>query len=413
MSNAHCSRGRPPSRAWPAVATAVALGTACGTPAPVTVSLSHPVTVPVEIYHNRVYLPARIDNSSLVAVVLDNGASVSGVRDSVARALGIRSSRRATLLGNGRSTLSIELADDVTFDVGGAAVREPFVAILPYDEFARHEGRLNAGVLGKDTYARFVVDVDYAAHTLTLRDPSTFTYSGSGIVIPLHVRRDARSAWMAARITVPGSGPVDARLGLDMGTYSALRLYSPFVKRRALLGAASGTVATYGFGLGGEFPIRLMRVDSLAIGNLRLRGPVAELSTADSGATAREDVDGTIGGAILSRFRVIVDYAHARMILEPNPHTDAPYVADMSGLVLDASGPGFATITVGHVLPTSPAFEAGFAVGDQLVSIDGEGVDRLGLARVRALLMRQAAYHITVARGSLPIELVLRTRPMI
>lgn len=369
--------------------------------------------VRIELYHNRVYLPARINAGAPVTLVLDNGASVSGVQDAVARALGIRPSRKATLTGNGQSAMSIELADNVTFDVGGAAIREPFVAILPYDEFARHEGRLNAGVLGKDTFARFVVDVDYATHTLTLRNPATFAYDGPGVVIPLHVRRDATGAWMAARIALPGAGPVDARLGLDMGTYSALRLYSPFVRRRGLLGTMPGAVAAYGFGLGGEFPVRLTRVPSLDIAGLHVDGPVAELSVADSGATARDDVDGTIGGAILRRYRVIVDYAHKRMILEPNAEASMPFAADMSGLVLDAAGPRFSTITVGHVIAASPAIEAGFAVGDQVMSIDDARVDTLGLARVQAMMSRRAAYRVLVARGNSMVELILHTRPIV
>ena len=396
------------------VAAVIGASAGCGKPpAPVTAAPAGPVTVPIELYHNRVYLPARIDSSAPLTLVLDNGASVSGVQDSVAHALGIRPSRKATLTGNGQATLSVALANHVTFDVGGATIREPFVAILPYDEFAHHEGRLNAGVLGKDTFARFVVDVDYAAHTLTLRDPATFTYGGSGIVIPLHVRRDATGAWMAARITLPGAGALDARLGLDMGTYSALRLYGPFVKRRALLGTVPGAVPTFGFGLGGELPVRLARVQSLDIGPLHVVGPVAEFSVADSGATARADVDGTIGGAILSRYRVIVDYAHRRMILEPNARAGAPFAADMSGLVLDAAGPQFATITVGHVIPASPAMKAGFAIGDRLVSIDGEPVDTLGLVRVQGMLSRQADYRVNVQRANAMIELLLRTRPML
>lgn len=396
------------------IAAALALALGCGTPpAPAVTAPAGPVTVRIDVYHNRVYLPARIDDSSPVTLVLDNGASVSGVQDSLARALRIHPSRTATLTGNGQSAMSIRLADNVTFDVGGAAIREPVVAILPYDEFARHEGRLNDGVLGKDIYTRFVVDVDYAARPLTLRDPATFTYRGSGVVISLHLRRGATGAWMAARITLAGAGPVDARLGLDMGTYSALRLYSPFVRRRGLLGAVPRAVASYGFGLGGEFPVRLVRAQSLDIGELHLDGPVAECSVADSGATARTDVDGTIGGALLRRFRVIVDYPHRRMILEPNAQAAAPFAADMSGLVLDATGPRLGTITVGHVLPASPAMDAGFIVGDQLLSIDGARADTLGLARVQGMLARPAAYRVSVARGNATIELLLRTRPIV
>ena len=395
------------------IALVLSVGTGCATPPPPIAPAIDAVSVPIEVYHNRVYLPARIDGRAQVILVFDNGASVSGLQDSVARALGIKPAGRATLTGNGQSAMSVGLANDVTFDVASTAIREPLVAILPYADFARHEGRPNGGVLGKDVFARFIVDVDYAAHRLTLRDPDRFTYPPSGIVIPLHVRKDATAAWMAARITLPGHAPLEARLALDMGTYSALRLYSPFVKSRHVLGDVAKTVSTYGFGLGGEFPVRLARVQSLDIGGAHLEEPVAELSLADAGATARHDVDGTIGGAILRRFRVIVDYPHAQMILVPNAELATPFTADMSGLVLEAGGVRLATLTVSHVLDGTAAAEAGFEVEDRLVSIDGVSTETLGLERVQALLSRQAAYHVAITRGDSTRNLLLRTRPII
>lgn len=398
------------------VALATCAGAACTTsPAPIAPAAAVlPVVVPIEVYRHRVYLPARIAGSDTARLILDNGASVSGVRDSVARALGVRQSKTAKLTGNGQSIISIGLATNVPFDVGGVTIREPLAAILPYDEFARHEGRLNAGVLGKDVYARFVVDIDYAAHRLTLRDPATFTYDGSGIVIPLHVSRNADFAWMSARVTFPGLTPIEARLGLDMGTYTALRFYSPFVKQHRLASALPNGVASYGFGLGGEFPVRLARASHLAIAALDVDRPVAELSLAGSGATAGSSVDGTIGGAILSCYRVIVDYAHDRMILEPNGQAcSSPSDADMSGLVLDAGGPRLATITVGHVIAATPGADAGFREGDRLVAIDGTPADSLGLLRVETMFTHAAAYRVTIQRAGGTSDLTLRTRPLI
>ncbi|MGH7647470.1 MAG: PDZ domain-containing protein, partial [Gemmatimonadaceae bacterium] len=297
----------------------------------------------------------------------------------------------------------------------GATIREPLVAILPDDEFARHEGRLNDGVLGKDIYARFVVDIEYARRRLTLRNPAAWAYHGTGIAIPLHVIANGTAAWMPARITFPGVPPIDVRLAIDVGTYSALRFYSPFVKQHHLIAEfGPNAVPSYGFGLGGEFPVRVVRTETLAVGpSLSVAHPVAELSLADSGATTGSTVDGTIGGAILSCFHVIVDYTHARMILEPNGRTCAAPDADMSGLVLDAGGPGLKLITVGHVLDGTPAAQAGFREGDRLVSIDSAAVDTLGLLRVQTLLSHPATYRVSVERSGATRDLVLRTQSLI
>ena len=93
---------------------------------------------------------------------------------------------------------------------------------------------------------------------------------------------------------------------------------------------------SFGFGLGGEFPERLGRVSALRIGSLSLKGPTTSFSTARRGATSGSSYDGTIGGEVLRRFKVILDYAHQEMILEPGSDFSEPWAADSSGLLLRA-----------------------------------------------------------------------------
>ena len=50
------------------------------------------------------------------------------------------------------------------------------------------------------------------------------------------------------------------------------------------------------------------------------------------------EVGVNLGGTVLRRFKVIVDYPRQRVILEPNARLHDPFPADASGLVLTATG---------------------------------------------------------------------------
>jgi hypothetical protein len=111
------------------------------------------------------------------------------------------------------------------------------------------------------------------------------------------------------------------------------------------------------------------------------------------------------------RFRVIFDYAHQEMILEPDNLFSLPEEFDMSGLAFVAESGGF---RVEHVLPTSPAAEAGIQPGDFIEGINERRTVGMGVAELRGLF-RQAGgeYDLSVRRGGESNKSRLRLRRLI
>jgi hypothetical protein len=75
-------------------------------------------------------------------------------------------------------------------------------------------------------------------------------------------------------------------------------------------------------------------VESLEIDGVTILNPVADFSTDTKGVTATTNYDGTIGGDILRRFTVILDYSRQQMILQPNSTFGDPFAFDLSGRTL-------------------------------------------------------------------------------
>ena len=366
---------------------------------------SKPVaTIAVTLFHNRVYLPVKVNGMGPFQMILDTGAAVSGLSEATAKSVGLHNARDAQLTGNGESRLKISIARNVTFQLGPVSLSEKQVAIVPFQELESHEGRTIDGVLGVALFRRFVVVIDYAAKTLELYDPQGFSYHGAGAVVPLHI---GSAAIFKATVDLDGHGPLDCKLAVDSGTYSALRLYRPLVRKHHLLPANTQVVESFGFGLGGEFPEKLGRIGALKVGSIMLNEPTVSFSDARRGATSAAAYDGTIGGEILKRFKAIFDYPRQQMILETNSRFAEPFPADNSGMIVGITGAEPDAITVLHVLGNTPAQQAGIREGDVILRVNGENASDLGVEGIRRLFLKPADYRIQLRRGPRNLDAVM------
>lgn len=361
--------------------------------------------VSFELFDNRVYLPVTLDGET-VTMILDNGAAASGLSTAEAQKLRLSTYGAAQLRGNGESLLPIKFTRNLTFSVAGAQLVEKSVAIVPYHQLERHEGRNIDGVLGVDLFYRYVIRIDYPGRIVTLYDPSGFVYRGKGMVVPLKFE-DA--AVFPADIIVGSHDPIPASLEVDLGTYSGLRFYSPFAKRHSLPAAESSTVSSFDFGIGGEFPVRLGRVDTLKIGGLAIDRAIAIFPAAQSGATTTEKHAGTVGGGVFSRFILTLDFPHHQMMMEPAENFAEPFAADASGMFLVSDGASLENISVEHVLTGTPAELAGVRPGDVILRANGTDARKLGLERLRSLLCQPGKYNLTLQRDGRVLETTLHT----
>jgi hypothetical protein len=426
------SHSRPSRRIWRALA-AVALLALAGNAAhidarPVTPDAPSPfrlegdgirlrftgkkrALVPIYIENNHLWSRGAVNGKDSVSILFDTGAYNDCVRTARAASLGLELRGRHQSLGAGGSVESAS-SERVTLGMQGVDLVGDRLNTLPLEEIGGQAGRDLDVIVGYPLFARAVVVIDYEAATLEIIDGADWRYEGSGVVLPLTF--ESRLPYVTARVTLPGRDAVEGRFVLDTGSAGSLILGPEFVEQQHALDVVGTTVQGLARGVGGQSANPVGRVAKLELGRVALDRPITMFRSPGPGSISAPGTIGNIGGGILRRFRVFLDYSRSRVILEPNARFGDPFEYDMSGLGLRATGPNYSQVMVARVLEESPAAAAAVRAGDELVSVDGESAREIGLDRLRTMFRREGAEHrLEMKRGEETLRIVLKTRRLI
>jgi hypothetical protein len=342
---------------------------------------SREVTLPFDYRARHVWLKASINGGPPEDFLFDTGASVTVIDSTFAATHGIATHGRMQAAGAGASG-SASFADLGSLAVsgpGGAGVelRDVKVAVMSVNPmFARFFWGEMAGVLGYDFISRFVVTIDYDAHTLVLDDPRSFTYAGHGTALPMKLNGVVPSV----ELTLDGKDRGEFRL--DVGSSSTVDVHGPFGRAHGIERRLRQARTVTGAGFGGQFVSVLGRLRRMAIGPYEWKDPMVSVARATEGAFASEDFAGNIGNRLLERFRVTFDYERRQLWLEPGRRYHDRDAFTRTGLLL---GWWPDRIEAMSVLPDSPAARAGVREGDRVSAIDGRPAPEWTLAELDAL----------------------------
>jgi hypothetical protein len=144
--------------------------------------------------------------------------------------------------------------------------------------------------------------------------------------------------------------------------------------------------ALTGWGVGGGVKSFPARAGTLKLGSLEVPAPAIDLFVGEEGAHADRYVAGNVGGGLLKRFTVTLDYGRQQLILVPNASFGRPEGHDRAGIWLNRDGEAF---RVEDVVAGGPAAAAGLAVGDRVTAVDGRPAAELSLSAVRERLRNE------------------------
>jgi len=372
-------------------------------------------SIPIEVNEeNDIFLEARVNNSAPLTFLLDSGAGSGLVLYfKAAQALGLNLQGKGKGGGAGEGTFETKSVKGVSLRLPGVEMNNQTVVVFPPEKTSVGFGRVVDGVIGYTLFSRYVVELDYQSKVVNLYEPKSYQYTGSGESVGLKIMSNV--PFTRVKIPIDGRKPVEGDFIVDLGAARFIMiLNTPLVETNKLL-ATQKTIKEPGAeGVGGEVKLFVGRLPQLQLGRFTVTDPVVHFAQDRKGAFASSEFSGVIGGELLRRFKVIFDYAHKRMILEPNGDLAAPFEYDMSGIRLRAEGDDFKILRVRRLVENSPATEAGLHEGDVISAVDGKPVAELSLSQISQMFKQEGKeYLLDIIRADEKKQFRLKLRKLV
>jgi hypothetical protein len=360
------------------------------------------VTTPFRLINNHIYVPASLNGQPPVPFIFDTGAT-SVLDTDHAKTYGIAVEGALPGGGFGSDVAVMGLAKVSSVSIAGLTLPNQVFATSASSDWIAVEGADSAGLLGYEFVKRAVLSIDYANQTMTFTKPSAFQPPKDVPAIPFTFEQHVP---MVAG-TIDG---IPGEFEIDTGSRGPLTLMKPFADAHQLVQKyGATTLATTGYGMGGPSKALLGRAAAMTIGPVEIKHPVIDFVMDSAGAAAATHTAGNIGGDILKRFTLTLDYDHQILWLQPNGLADQPEVFDRSGLWLGRDKEG--GIAIRDVTPGSAAVKAGLAIGEVITAVDGRATGEVELFDLRESFKQPAGTSISLTvsgpSGSRTVTLVL------
>lgn len=241
--------------------------------------------------------------------VFDTGAAVSVIDREAAEALGLAPYGKAFLGGAGAEQIQSRLFDVETLELGPLTIERLQFFEMRSDLLDALRGPRIAGVIGYDVLHRVVAAVRMSEPRIELYEPGRYALEGAQWSnLLLHTRHPVVSARYEGR---EGLFRIDTGAGAVTVMFNA-----PTVEKKKLLEGREVREAS-ALGVGGSIALKIGALADFELAGHRIERTGAIFSAPGAGATEDPYTDGILGGGIIGRFEMVLDYQHERLAWKP------------------------------------------------------------------------------------------------
>ena len=342
------------------------------------------IAIPFESYNNLIVIPVVLNHRMPLRFVLDTGVRTSILTDrTFTDILNISYNRKIPLVGaDGDRQITAYVANGISLKLPGVVGQGQALLVLEEDylQLKNYLGTDVHGILGYELFSRFIVEINYQEEKLILHEPFSYKPKKIRRVIPLEVQ-DTKP-YIHTNLRLEDGTKVAAKLMLDTGASHSLLLDMDSHKNLSL---PENVIRTnLGRGLGGDINGHLGRIGKLEFGKFEFDDVIC--SWPDRGTftdilrkTGRQ---GTVGGGVLNRFTVVVDYFNGNLYYRKNRNFHNKFEYNMSGIEVKAVGQKLNHYLVSNIRKGSPASRLDIQIGDQLKMINGHETSNLTLGEL-------------------------------
>jgi hypothetical protein len=275
------------------------------------------VEIPFYTFNNQVILSIKVNDKVSLNFILDSGSPQAVFFDrKLATDIGVGLGRKIQFSGIGNTNIvTAYRAMGVNLSLPGVEGHMMGMAVLSSDYMDMKRFDIH-GVIGYQLFARFAVKIDYTHRVLTLMEP--FIYDNSCFhTMDLEVINT--KPYIRSQLYLENSQHVPLKLMIDTGSAFGLSLITE--SHPDIIMPRKSKKLKLGTGLGGE--IKGVRGQSTIKFGSQLVSDTETFFMSPKQFSKKglhQEKMGSIGGAVLNKYVVIIDYINSKFLLRENPN---------------------------------------------------------------------------------------------
>lgn len=369
-----------------------------------------------QINHN-VVVPVRVNDSDTLWFILDTGLGTSLISElSPQDSLTINYAKKIKLHGLGPGE-SLEAYSSHKNDIHLEDIhfKNQDINVLLQDIFylSLKAGSKINGIIGSTVFEKYIVEIDYDHNKLEFHKPEYYKHKKRKNTICLPLEFNNNKPYIRTWITDTEGHRTSVKLLIDTGASLALWLQ----ESENISIPKKNIYNIIGQGLNGDIHGNIGRIKNIEIGKYILNEPIASFPDTNAIRTSimNDHRNGSIGGDILRRFTITIDYPNKKICFKPNKSFKKAFLYNNSGIALETPYPGLKVFIISDLMDDSPAKISGIEVGDQILSLNNKMVQYLNLRMIYKTLssIDKKEIKITVLRKGKKRKFIILTRKMI
>jgi hypothetical protein len=294
------------------------------------------VTVPFQLKNNLILIPVTI-NEQKFTFILDTGVS-------------------KTLLFNIKANDSIVLNNPVSINIKGLGSGNYFSAIKSTNNFIKIKNIINPkselyliteakfdfsarigidvhGLIGADLLKNFIVEIDYVKKKVKFYDPDFFKFKKKKKYCKIPITIHKNKLYISANIN---NFKKTINLLVDTGSSDSVWL----LEDDKIKIPNKNFDDFLGNGLSGEIHGKKAKINSFKIGDFEFKNVLVAFPDSTYVKYSKDGFirNGIVGGNILKRFKVILDYSNKKIFLKKNSKFKEPFYYNKTGLDISYNG---------------------------------------------------------------------------
>ena len=300
-------------------------------------------TVDFKLINNLIVVPLKINDKKL-SFILDSGVGKTILFNITENdSIGLYSVEKVKLQGLGKGEpveALLSKNNNVRLNRIENNNQEIYITLQNQFDLSSKMGTTIHGVIGFDLLKNFIIKINYSNSKLTFYNPEFYNLKDCRKceILPIEFYRNKPYINTQVQLDTVGNKLTDVKLLIDTGGSDAMWLFEE--SKKEIQTPQLFFKDILGEGLSGTIYGNRSRIPSLVLNSFKIKNPTVSFLDTITTKNARNfrDRNGSIGGGVLQRFKVWLDYPNSKIMLRKTAAMNKKFNYNMSGLEVVYNG---------------------------------------------------------------------------